>query len=495
MLGVNMTKEKIPALLQQGKGQEVELKTERASARTLAESLVALANANGGVVLVGVGPKSARVLGLKDAEAARDKALEAAFLTDPPLIIPLPEVVTLDDKAVLAITVSPGLPHVYSLRGKYLIRDGAQNKPLAPKRLRRLIIERGEVSFESLVPPGATPDDIDWDKAERYLASLEGLSAATTEEALHNRGCLVTPSLPPDQDGGEPLLHPPQPWGGKRGGYRPTNAGVLLFGIQPERFVKSSEIIVARYAGREMSDAFVREDIRGTLPDQIRRAEAFLVSNMKRGVRLVSLEREERVEYPVKAVREAIVNAVAHRDYSIRGDEIRIFMFSDRIEFYSPGRLPGHVTVDNIVEERFSRNEVIVQVLADMGFIEHLGYGIDRMIKLMRDYGLPAPRFQETAGGFRVTLYSPHSPQLWGGSEGLAGEEIDRGRWSHLDLNERQEKALVYLLEKERITNREYQELCPDVSSETIRRDLADLVSKNVLLKIGRKRATYYIFK
>jgi len=482
-----MTADEILALLQRGKGQEIDFEAERASARTLAESLVALANASGGVVLVGVDPRSARPPGLKDAETARDKALEAAFLTEPPLIIPLPEVVTVGDKDILIITVPPGLPHVYSLRGKYLIRVGAQNEPLAPEMLRRLIIERGEVSFESRILPGATLADIDWAKAERYLASLEGMSAVTVEEALHNRGCLVTPPLSPPPSGGQPSLPPPQSWGGKRGGYQPTNAGILLFGIQPERFVKSSEIIVVRYAGREMSDEFMREDIRGTLPDQIRRAEAFLVSNMKRGVRLVSLEREEQVEYPVKAVREAIVNAVAHRDYSIRGDEIRVFMFNDRIEFYSPGRLPGHVTVDNIVEERFSRNEVIVQVLADMGFIEHLGYGIDRMIKLMRDYGLPAPRFQETAGGFRVILY--------GHGEELVGEEIDRGRWSHLDLSERQEKALTYLLEKGRITNREYQELSSEVSSETIRRDLADLVNKNVLLKIGRKRATYYIFK
>ncbi len=471
-----MTTDGVLNLLQQGKGQQSDLFTEWTSASKLAESLMALANASGGTVLVGVDPRSGRVQGLKDAESARDGALEAALLTDPPLILPLPELVAFGDKRVLVITVPLGLPHVYSLRGKYLIREGAQNKPLPPKSLRRLIIERGEVSFESLVPPGATLEDIDRDKVEKYLASLEGLTAATPEEALHNRGCLVRDER----------------------GYRPTYAGILLFGIQPERFVKSSEIIVARYPGREMSDAFVREDIRGTLPDQIRRAEAFLISNMKRGVRLVSLEREEQVEYPTKAVREAIVNAVAHRDYSIQGDEIRVFMFSDRIEFYSPGRLPGHVTVDNIVEERFSRNEVIVQVLADMGFIEHLGYGIDRMIKLMRDYGLPVPRFQETAGGFRVTLYSPHSPQLWGGrgGEGLVSEEdIDLSRWSHLDLNERQQKALAYLLEKGRITNREYQELCPDVSSETIRRDLADLVNKNVLLKIGRKRATYYIFK
>ncbi len=84
-----------------------------------------------------------------------------------------------------------------------------------------------------------------------------------------------------------------------------------------------------------------------------------------------------------------------------------ILLFSDRIEFYSPGRLPGHVTVDNLVDERFSRNEAIVQVLADMGFIERLGYGIDRMIRLMAEAKLPEPRFEETAAGFRVTLSGP----------------------------------------------------------------------------------------
>jgi ATP-dependent DNA helicase RecG len=236
-----------------------------------------------------------------------------------------------------------------------------------------------------------------------------------------------------------------------------------------------------------MDDRFVKEEIRGTLAEQARRAEAFVVSNMRRGVRLEGLERIEETEYPVDVVREAIVNAVAHRDYQIRGDEIRVLMFSDRIELYSPGRLPGHVTVKNLLHERFSRNESIVQVLSDMGFIERLGYGIDRMIRLMSEAGLPTPRFEETAAGFRVTLFGP------GGS--LISKDVDARRWRHLGLNERQEKALAYLADKQRITNREYQELCPDVSAETIRRDLADLVSKDLLLKIGDKRATYYIFK
>jgi ATP-dependent DNA helicase RecG len=426
----------------------------------LAETLVAFANAEGGTLLVGAPD------GLADPDAALDRALEAALSTDPPLIIPLPRIEQIDGAAVLVVSVPPGLPHVYSYKGRYLVRDGNSNRPLTPRQLRSLMMERGAVSFESIVPDGACLDDLDWDKAERYLAGLSGLPAASREEALLRRGCLAR------NDGG---------------GLCPTYAGLLLFGREPQRWVHSAEILVARYAGTTMGDSFIKEEVRGTLPEQIRRAEAFVTSNMRRGVRLIGLERVEEAEYPADVVREAIVNAVAHRDYQIRGDEIRIFLFADRVEFYSPGRLAGHVTVENMVHERFSRNETVVQVLSDMGFIERLGYGIDRMIRLMAEAGLPKPQFEETAAGFRVTLK--------GHGASIITEELDARRWRLMGLNERQEKALAYLVENRRITNREYQELCPDVSPETIRRDLADLVDKNLLLKIGEKRATYYIFK
>ena len=210
-------------------------------------------------------------------------------------------------------------------------------------------------------------------------------------------------------------------------------------------------------------------------------------ANVRRGMRISGFTREEVPEYPLAVAREAVVNAVAHRDYSQRGDGIRLLMFSDRLEVYSPGRLPGHVTLENLVEERFSRNEVIVQVLSDLGFIERLGYGIYRMIASMREAGLPAPRFEETTAGFRVTLF--------GHGDGLVSRAPQEQRWGNLLLNPRQEEALAYLAEKGRITNREYQQLCPNVSPETIRRDLADLVDKGMLLKIGEKRATYYILK
>jgi ATP-dependent DNA helicase RecG len=441
----------------------VELRLESASAPRLAEALVAFANAGGGTLLVGVNPRTGRPQGLGDPERALDRALEAALSADPPLILPLPRLVDIGDRTVLVVSVPPGLPHVYSFKGRYLVRDGTRNRALGPRQLRRLMMERGATRFESSVPDGAQMDDLNASRVDHYLAAASAMPASNAEEVLLQRGCLA----PTDA------------------GARPTYAGLLLFGREPQRWVRSSEILVARYAGISMGDRFIKEEIRGALPEQIRQAEAFVADNVRRGVRLSGLERIEETQYPLDAVREAIVNAVAHRDYQIRGDEIRIFLFRDRIEIYSPGRLPGHVTLDNLARERFSRNEVVVQVLSDMGFIERLGYGIDRMMRLMADAGLPSPLFEETAGGFRVTLRG----------KDLIESEDDPARWRHVGLSERQEQAVAYLAQHGRITNREYQELCPDVSAETIRRDLADLVRRGLLLKIGDKRATYYIFK
>jgi ATP-dependent DNA helicase RecG len=463
-----MNPDEIRALYRQGQSETLAFEVENVSLTRLAETLAAFANTNGGILLLGIDPNSGTLRGIRDADAATDKVLSAGLRCEPPLILPRPECVTLDDKDVLVIQVAPGLPHAYGLRGKYLARSGKKNVALGPRQLRQLLRERGEGSFESLPAPGASLDDLDSALVEKYAALFLGDAPIKKDaliDVLVRRGCLV-------KDDRE---------------WRPTVSGYLLFGREPQRAFPSAEILLARYAGKQMDDEFLREVIRGPLPEQIRRAEAWLVANMRKGARLDAFQREERTEYPLPAVREAIVNAVAHRDYAIRGDEIRVLMFSDRIEVYSPGRLPGHVTVENIVEERFSRNEVIAQVLADLGFIERLGYGIDRMIRQMREWGLPAPRFVETTNGFRVTLRGP--------GEKLVSEDSEKSKWRKLDLNERQLAALDFVAQHQRITNRDYHDLFPEVSEETLRRDLADLVEKDVMIKMGDKRGTYYILK
>ena len=261
---------------------------------------------------------------------------------------------------------------------------------------------------------------------------------------------------------------------------------MLLFGSHPQRWLPTATILAARFSGTGFADRFVKQDITGSLPEQLRQAESFVKSNLQSVVRLVGLTHQETLEYPLEAVRELLVNAAAHRDYNAQGDSIHLNIFSDRLEVTSPGSLPGPVTLDNLLKARFSRNPIIVQLLSDLGFVERLGYGLDRVVSIMWQSGLRPPRFEELAGSFRVTLFNAPLHDV-------APPEI--ARYRSLDLNPRQEAALNFLLTQRRITNSDYQELCPEVHPESLRRDLADLVSRGVLIKIGDKRATYYILK
>lgn len=455
----------------QGEGETLAFELESASALKFAETFSALANTQGGAVLIGIDPTSAAVKGVRDLDAAREKALAAGLRCEPPLVLPRPVTVMLEGKPLLYVTIPSGLPHAYALRGKYMARDGRKNRALGPRQLRDLLRQRGEGNFEATVLAGASLDDLDRERVDQYARLfLSDVSSRhrwndETLDLLFRRGCL-------SKEGSA---------------YHPTVAGMLLFGREPQRLLPSAEILLARYSGAEMSDSFLRETARGSLPEQIRAAEAFLTANMRRGARIAEFQREEKPEYPLPAVREVIVNAVAHRDYQIRGEEIRVLMFNDRVEVYSPGRLPGHITVENIVEERFARNEVIVQVLTDLGFVERLGYGIDRILRQMSEAGLPKPKFAETTNGFRVTLR--------GAGEQFVSGDFDRGKYRHLPLNERQTAALNILHKTGRVGNRDLKELYPDVSEETIRRDLADLVDEGLVIKMGDRRGTYYILK
>ncbi len=457
------TSEDLTRLLSAGPGERLAFAPAATNPAKLAETLTALANAHGGHLLVGV-TAAGKIAGVMSADEARAVVQAAGLLSAPPLILPLPQIVELGGKLVCVVEVPPGMPHVYSLDGRYLTRSGERNRLLTTSELTGLLLERGETGFDARAVPDATLDDLDPVQVNSYWEAL-GQPAGDLQKLLLARGCLAQTA----------------------DGAIPSHAGILLFGRQPQRFLRHAEIILVRYAGPTMGDEFVRHDASGALPDQIRQAEAFLNANMRRGMRIKGFTREETTEYPLPVVREAIVNAAAHRDYAIRGEGIRVLIFSDRLEVYSPGRLPGHVTLANLMTERFSRNEAIVQILSDLGFVERLGYGIDRMVAAMTEAGLPAPVFEETTAGFRVTLR--------GRGEELVSKEPAAQRWSNRRLNPRQEKAVAYLSERGTITNREFRELCPELSDETIRRELAEMVDQGLVMKVGDRKATYYILK
>lgn len=467
----------ITELISQGKGPILHWFPEDVALSHLAETLVGMANSQGGTVLLGISPHSAEIVGLKNPQSVQDRVFQAALLAEPTLVLPLPRLYKLGNGEggcdVLWVTVPAGLPHVYLLDGRYLGREGAQTNPLSARRLRQLLVERGVVQFEARIPADTGIHDLDSDQIIEYYRIVHGGAPASLDTALeflYRRG----------------VLHQ------VNGHLRPTNAALLLFGCYPQQCLPNGEIMAARFPDQTMSDTFVKEDLVGTIPMQLRKAEAFVRTNMPRMVHMEGLAHEEHPEIPFEAVREVLVNAVAHRDYSLQGDNIHLYIFSDRLEINSPGGLPGPVTLENLLEARFSRNPILVQVLSDLGFVERLGYGLKRVVTVMQKAGLRPPRFEEIGGSFRVTLYNA---LLYNTSWADLSRTLPPELLQSQEFSLRQRMALGYLVRNQRITSSAYQELCPDVHSETLRRDLAELVSKGILIKVGDKKATYYILK
>ena len=191
--------------------------------------------------------------------------------------------------------------------------------------------------------------------------------------------------------------------------------------------------------------------------------------------------RQDVLEYPEFAYREAIVNAVAHRDYELQGSHIQMRLFADRLEVQSPGGLGGNLTVENMVYEQYTRNPHMMRLLEDYGYVERRGLGVDHMIQSMNEAGRQPPVFEDRGSSFWVTL------------KGTAPNRhlADLAR---LGLNDRQVQAIRHLQNHGRITNREYQTLF-DVAERTALYDLQNLVQEGLAIPVSSGRGRYYILR
>jgi len=433
-------------------------------AKLLAETLVAFANSDGGTILIGV-DEAGRAGGQVYADEL-EVALRAAVQECSPPVEARWHQAADEGGLAFAIVVTRS-PELHSLTdGRVLVRAGADNRPLKGDEIRQLAATKSTGYFEAEPAPGAQRDDFDDEVITEFVEKWEERQhrewSGPVDNLLHQVGAL--------KDDGNP-----------------TVAGVLLFAHNPQAFLPQSRLTFVKFVGRlprgmaGQPGYSRREEINGPLARIIQRTWEVVGEEMRTGAVVTGLEREELTEYPVAAVRESLVNAIAHRDYRLGGRRIEVRMFSDRMEIISPGGLPGFITVDNIIEEHFSRNPRIVAALYQWGYIEELGLGVDLMIEEMTRAGHPPPQFKDTPYSFTVTLQNIR-------------ERAPLPTWTRA-MNERQARALAYVQERGRITNREYRSVCSDVSAETLRLDLVDLVERGVLLKIGAKKGTYYILK
>jgi len=262
----------------------------------------------------------------------------------------------------------------------------------------------------------------------------------------------------------------------------PTHAAVLLFGKEPQRFLPTSEVKCMHFHGTTVRKPIPSYQIyKGTAFELVDQAADFVLSKINRhiGTRAQSVQAPATYEIPKEAVTEAIVNAVAHRDYTSNAS-VQVMLFADRLEVWNPGELPPSLTPERLREPHASipHNPLIAEPLYLARYIEKAGSGTLDMIDRCDEAGLPSPDFEERAGQFVTTLWRD-----W-----LTAEVI-----SSFDLNERQQKAVAYVKVHGRITNKDYRDLTGTII-RTASRDLEELVSKGVLRKIGvTGRSAHYV--
>ena len=447
----------------QGESERLELKPSLSDTDRIVEVVASLANTCGGAVLIGLN-RQGKVLGVTIGKQTIERLTNTITDNIDPVIYPTVSVHNLRSKEVIALEVneSPDKPHLAF--GKAFKRVGNVTKLMKRAEYERLLLEKSKhkPQFDSEICKEAFGEDINWDKVNWFRAAYKATAGkeilSDNMKLLENLGCAKRDKI--------------------------TNAGVLLFGKTPEMFIPQNQVTIVRYPGKDVSDRYLDlKDIRGNLFDLIDHTDEYIREHIQIASQLIpgQINREEIPQYPLFAIRELVVNAVAHRDYFIRGSRIIIKMFKDRIEFSSPGGFPADITPENIVSRQYSRNPIIVKSLNIIRYIEAIGDGIDRVLEAVRTHPLipKMPMFKDVGNNVIVILFSADMSKL------------DFLRIEKLALTDNESRIIDILRDKSRIGSGDVQREF-DVSRDTANRYLQRLIKLGLIKREGTGRATYY---
>jgi ATP-dependent DNA helicase RecG len=479
-----VTEEELHALIRRGEDQRTEFKAAEADAADVARAITALANSGGGTLLLGVDddgsllglwyaqpPHIARhIRTLPDLAGWRQFVVNVSRHNCEPAVPIGIEHVALEGRDVLVVHVPDGQDKPYRANGRVYVRIDTTVHEATREEVARLMVESGRVQYERLPVPEAELGELNDALVREYFSEVRGLpypgDPVERARLLVNLGFAT-------QHAGRVV---------------PTVAGLLLFGARPQDRLPAATLKCAFFYGQHQGTQLRdRADVVGPLHRVIDDGAAFVARNRRLVPRMEGIRRVDVPEYPDYSVREALANALAHRDWSLEGAKVRLFIFDDRLEIWSPGRLPPPITLERLGYDQFSRNRLIARVLVERGYIEEVGLGIRRMREEMASLDLPEPEFREDGFSFVITFRSI-APR-----EGIVPTpDPFRALVESDEINDRQYRGLLHAREHGTIARREYVAVT-SVSERTAANDLADLVRKGLLEPTGgRGRRTAY---
>ncbi len=375
-------------ILDQGENSSVEFKSSAVRSESLAREIVAFANSKGGVILLGV-EDDASITGLSDDKNWEQWVINISRTNINPSIHLDFEILDIENKLVGLISVPKGKDKPYQANdGKFYIRVGSTARIATIQELMRLFQESGVFHFDAMPVEQTSWKNLNSSKLseyfEAYTVNYENLSDSEKISLLKNSDIL-------SENG------------------KCTVAGLLLFGINPQKYLKMASISFAVFNDTQMSSELInKQNIEGTLDYQIDTAVALIRNHIAVPSDIIDNKRTStRKAFSEKIYRELVVNACCHRNYSIDGSKIRIFVFKDRLEVISPGRLPNTVNVEKLKSGvSYAVNPVIVKFMENLNYMDKLGRGLPMVYIESIRLG-KAALFQEIGEEFRVTLYFP----------------------------------------------------------------------------------------
>lgn len=347
--------------------------------------------------------------------------------------------------------------------GRLLRRVGGDCQPLRGDVLARFVREREERSGED-EPVMCGPGAFDLSRVNEALAAggRPAVRRARIPRALVDLGVALTADPP----------------------FHALKAAMLLFAVDPRQSVRGATVQLVRREGigPGPGPALAREECSGPLPDAFACCLRFIGRHTKRYEVVAGVRREALPEYPDAVVREAVLNALAHRDYGLAGATTDVTIWDDRLEIRSPGPLPGHITVENMRDEHYSRNRRLMSVLKVLGLVEEFGEGVDRMFREMDARLMIPPEIRATSSSVTVILYN------------RILVSIDDQAWVALladfPMTRDERLALVETRRRGAMTRRLLRELLPGASPGEL---LASAVAKGLLVRTGRGGGTRYV--
>jgi len=380
---VNVKKMNILDLLQQGENSSVEFKEILVRPEGIAKEIVAFANTQGGTLLIGVSDDG-EVLGVQEDKNYEEYLSNIARNNIIPAIDIQINTITHDNKKIIVVSIPKGKDKPYqTLNHQFLVRIGSTNRVATQSELMRLFQQSGVFHYDAIAVENSSIKNINLNKITEYFDNYQ----VDFSDEEYPQNLLKNTDIMTDQ-------------------YQLTIAGLLVFSLNPQKFMPDACISFAHFSGDEITEELIdKKTITGTLDYQIDTALAVIKNNIKlpsiiNGSKLDYL----KFNYPDKVFRELIVNACVHRNYAISGSRIRILMFSNRIEFISPGKLPNTVTIEKLsYGVSYSVNPIIVKFMENLRYIDKLGRGLPMVYKIAKDNHKQI-KFEEIGEEFKVTI-------------------------------------------------------------------------------------------